>query len=305
MTTVDPNGFMSAKFNFTEPYNSSSPAPLLEVYRRLNYCVPYHVEHFVGLLVSRLAERHGLSRARLVDLGCSYGLTALLMQQGLSYDELTPETLERWNEAPAEAPSAANGPGGVEVLGTDPSVNAIDFCQRTGVQAWSWAGDLEDEELPGSLREVAGGTNFVLSSGAYGYITEKSVCRVLDHVEDPSRVWVGNFALTPLSYLSSAVAFANYGLVTEAAPVLFPHRRFSSRVEMEGTINALSAAGIDAQAEREHGYLFTRFYLSRPAADAEDPLSSFWRDEVAKHTKSTLVPDPEVPDFSFIGSCRA
>ncbi|MEQ3552579.1 hypothetical protein WIS52_19065 [Pseudonocardia nematodicida] len=300
MNATDPEDFMSTKLDFSNVYSSSSPVPLIELYRNLDYVVPYHVEHFVARLIDRLALRHALATPRVVDIGCSYGLSALMLQQGRQYDDISTVDLELWHHRPETAPKSPTGKTGIEVFGVDPSAAAIDFCQRTSVQRWSWAGDLERDDLPAEYCQVAKQANFILSSGAYGYITERSVCRILDQIEDPGRCWIGNFALTPLDYRSSAMAFADYGYKTEASPFLFPHRRFSSKQERDGTVATLREAGLDASVEERTGYLHTRFYLSRPVEDAVEDLGGFWALELSRHQASQIVSDNRRPLFGEV-----
>ncbi|SEG13425.1 hypothetical protein SAMN04489712_103340 [Thermomonospora echinospora] len=289
--------FIKAKYDFTAVYNDPSPRPLMRVYRELNYCVPYHIEHFIAALVDMAGKARGAPRVRVVDVGCSYGINALLLKHRMGYRRLSATVLDGGlpdADLPGMLAGRATGQRPVDVIGFDVSPNAIDFCRRTGVQDRSVLADLERRDVPADARDDVAGCDVVLSSGVYGYISERTMGRLVTASDNDRGVpWVCNFALTPIDYTPTAALLREFGLVTETAPVLFPHRRFNSPVEREATLAFNRRAGSDSAAERKTGYLYTRCYISRPAEFARRlPLEPFWSREIPRHLASRLLPDP-------------
>jgi hypothetical protein len=287
--------FIGAKQDFTDAYNAPSPRPLFKVYRNLDYKVPYHIEHFLAAL-TRFARRVGGAQStRLVDIGCSYGMNALMLKHGCRYAGMA-ETILDGNVPDENLQSALRGQGDavkdMQVIGLDSSVNAIRFCEQGNLQDYSFCVNLELQEIPAEAGEVLGGANFILSSGVYGYISEVTTRKLVLAAAEPESLWVCNFVLRPVDYSPTMRILDGLGFATETAPVLFPHRRFSSDIEREATLAFLRASGSDPSPEIASGYLYTRLYISRSRkAAAAFPLAPFWDREVARHTASTLVPD--------------
>lgn len=290
-----PRFISQGKHDFSSEYNNPSPRPLISVYRDLDYVVPYHVEHFIDALVAKACETASRSHATLIDIGCSYGINALLLKHGVSYEKLTglildPNASDRQIIGSLRKLTAKKSR--MTVIGTDTSTEAINFCKAINVQDGDLLCNLEVEDVPSGAREMLASAMFILSSGVYGYISERTIGKLLAAVRDPGALWICNFALKPLDYRGTSEMLSSYGFVTETAPVLFPHRRFTSGSELAATVSFNAETGNDSTAETGNGYLHTRLYISRPARVAERyPLSEFWDREIPRHTASVLVPD--------------
>ena len=173
------------------------------------------------------------------------------------------------------------------------TVNAIRFCEQGNLQDHSFCANLELEEIPAEAAKPLRNANFILSSGVYGYISEVTTRKLVLAVAEQEVLWVCNFVLRPIDYSPTIRLLDALGFATESAPVLFPHRRFSSHAEREATIAFIRTHGNDPSPEIATDYLYTRLYISRSRkAAAGFPLAPLWAQEVARHTASTLVPDP-------------
>jgi len=287
--------FIGVKHDFTDAYNAPSPRPLFTVYRNLDYKVPYHIEHFLAAL-TRFARRvNGTQNTTLVDIGCSYGINALMLKHGCRYGGITETILD--GDGPGEnLQSTLRGRGdavkNMHVIGLDSSVNAIRFCERGNLQDYSFCANLELEEIPAAAVKPLRSANFILSSGVYGYISEVTTRKLVLAVAEREALWVCNFVLRPIDYSPTIRILDTLGFATETAPVLFPHRRFSSDAEREATIAFIRTSGNDPSPEVSAGYLYTRLYISRSReAVAGVSLAPFWAQEVPRHTASALVAD--------------
>ena len=289
------SGFVGVKHDFTDAYNAPSPRPLFKVYRNLDYKVPYHIEHFLAAL-TRFARRVNEAQStRLVDIGCSYGINALMLKHGCRYTGIA-ETILDGDGPDGSLQSALRGQGDavkdMQVIGLDSSVNAIQFCEQGDLQDHSFCVNLELEEIPVEARKPLSSANFILSSGVYGYISEVTTRKLVLAVAEQEALWVCNFVLRPIDYSPTIRVLDTLGFATESAPVLFPHRRFGSDAEREATIAFIRRSGNDPSPEIATNYLYTRLYISRSRkAVAGFPLAPLWAQEVARHTASILVPD--------------
>jgi SAM-dependent methyltransferase len=287
--------FIGVKHDFTEEYNAPSPRNLFAVYRNLDYKVPYHIEHFLAALIRFARRVDGADATTLVDIGCSYGINALMLKYGCPYTRLSETVLDfaTHEENLYQALRRQGDPvKGIKVIGLDPSINAIRFCERGSLQDYSFCVNLEVEEIPAEAHEPLGRASFILSSGVYGYISEVTTQKVVLATADRESLWVCNFVLRPIDYSPTIRVLEALGFATETAPVLFPHRRFSSDTEREATIAFNRQKGINPAPEIATNYLYTRLYISRCRKSAAAfPLAPFWAEEVARHTASTLIQD--------------
>jgi SAM-dependent methyltransferase len=287
--------FIGVKQDFTDAYNASSPRPLFTVYRNLDYKVPYHIEHFLAALTRFARQVSDTQSTRLVDIGCSYGINALMLKHGCRYAAIAQKILD--GDGPDEnLQSTLRGRGDpikdIQVIGLDSSPNAIRYCEQGNLQDHSFCVNLELEEIPVAAAKPLRGANFILSSGVYGYISEVTTRKLVLAVADREALWVCNFVLRPIDYSPTIRILDALGFATETAPVLFPHRRFSSNAEREATIAFIQSHGNDPSPEVATNYLYTRLYISRSRkAGARFPLAPFWDREVAQHSASTLVAD--------------
>jgi hypothetical protein len=90
-----------------------------------------------------------------------------------------------------------------------------------------------------------------------------------------SSPWVVSFVLRMFPYDTIEAELAQHGLVTEKlGGVTFVQRRFHSESELEATLKAVQARGLDPHGKEADGLFHAELFVSRPEAEVRDnPLS--------------------------------
>lgn len=292
LKSCDADNFINAKADFTQAYNAHSPLQLLDIYARLDYKVPYHVEHFIQRIIDIFERTYAISRPVIADIGCAHGYNSLILKHRLSYNEILDRARRCGDDYPAlvaQFKCSDQAKTKVTVIGSDVSPAAIEFCRQIGVHDVSFCANLESEEAPGYARASLARINLVLSSGVYGYIGEQTMERLHSYIKDPEKTWFCNFVLRPLDYSPTTRMLADRGYRTFKAPVVFPHRRFESAAERDKTLKFLMKARLDSAPEDTTGYLHTYLYISMPkSVTPAESLDRFWEHEVPLHKASRL-----------------
>ena len=271
----------TAKANFNTIYEQPDPRAYFRELYGLDYIIPELARPVFLALVGALERQRGRP-LRVLDIGCSYGINAALLQFPIDLDRLA----RRY----AELPESIVGPAqlamldrnyfrswprrAIEVIGLDASGPAVTFARTTGVLHDGIIGDFERDVLPPKAIETLRGIDLVISTGAVGYVTERTFAKVLNAIGAP-RPWVASFVLRMFPYDRMSDTMESMGLVTEQlSGATFVQRRFESERECRDVLERLRAQEVDPQGKEAEGMLHAGFHLSRPAADiASDPLA--------------------------------
>lgn len=271
----------TGKISLDDIYNKPDPVSYFSTLRQLDYCIPQQAKPaFERVIAARRANRGNDGTAKIVDVGCSYGINAALLKHGYSLGELYEhyaaggagergELLARDREF-----FGASAEPDMEVVGLDQSAPAIGYGVACGAMDGGIAADLETADAAADVREVIAGSDLVISTGCVGYVSEASLERVLEASLE-KRPWMAHMVLRMFSYEGVAEMLGRYGYVTEKAHGLYPQRRFASVDEQAHVLGNLDALGVDSSGVESDGWYAAEFYLSRPAADAVDkPLGA-------------------------------
>ena len=263
-----------AKTNMDSIYDQLDPRAYFRELKKFDYVIPDSAKPIFKKLISRLKHRSG-GTVHVLDLGCSYGITAAL----LKHDQTMSELYEQWGQerlaraTPEEVIKygqyfygAIDDLGDVEVIGLDRADNAVDFAEKIGLLNDGLSVNLEIEPLPSEMDVNLGIVDLVTSTGCVGYITEKSFDRLLPAIEPGHRPWLANFVLRMFPFDNIAETLRERGYVTEKLEGrTFVQRRFASVGEKKEVIDLLCDLGVDPGGEEEEDCLLAEFYLSRPA----------------------------------------
>jgi hypothetical protein len=166
----------------------------------------------------------------------------------------------------------------LKVIGLDVAEKAVAYGRRANLLDAGFAENLEEGEPTEELRRTVAGVDLLAMTGCVGYISGRTLTRLLDcAMEGPEgRVpWVAALALRWVSYEEISEALSEYGLVTEKLEGhTFPQRRFVDDEEREYVLEELAKAGVDPTGKEDTGWYHTDFYLSRPAEETETPLGT-------------------------------
>ena len=278
------------KFQFDHVYNQADPRGYFQTLRTLQYQAPAHGQRVFTGLVQRWREHFDSDNVVVLDLCCSYGINAALLNHDLTLDML----YDRYCSAELAALSGdelvvadrafyrdhrRRHP--VQVVGIDVAQRAVAYAQRSGLH---WAGSSENLELAdpsAALAHRLTAVDLITVTGGVGYITERTFDRVLRHAQAGHGCWVAVFALRWVCYSRIAEVLARYGLVTEQlSEHTFRQRRFADETEQDYVLRELESMGIDPTGKETKGWYHSNFFLSRPAKhnrpSLHELLSGYW-----------------------------
>jgi hypothetical protein len=275
------SGYLSVnavKADFGAIYKQRDPRDYYCTLGELDYLIP----EVAGRVFLQLAEQLVESKGRpitILDVGCSYGVLSAVMRHGLTMDQLR----DRYASPSLHALSSdhltaldhhyfASWPErpGLRFVGLDASAAAIGYARRVGLIQEGLAVDLETGPLDVRARDLVAKADLIVSTGAVGYVTDKTFSKLLSVFEPGAAPWVASFVLRAFDYRSIAEALAQRGLVTERfESATFVQRRFRDQSEYQEMLHLLRQAGVDPTGKEAEGLLHAELFVSRPEAAAK------------------------------------
>jgi SAM-dependent methyltransferase len=259
---------------FDDIYNQEDPREYYRVLYGLDYIIPDLARGIFRNAVAAMEELRGRP-IKVLDLGCSYGINAILLRtpldlarlaqrnadlaaEGLTTDELA-ELDRRYLKAWPRKP--------MTVVGLAVSEPAIAYAKRVGAIDDGAAVDLETGKLTGRAREMLHDVDLIISTGCVGYVTERTFSKIIEAIEGPPP-WVASFVLRMYAYTAIERVLARAGLVTQKLDgATFVQRRFHSERECRDVLECLEGNGISTESKESEGLFHAEFYLSRGLAD--------------------------------------
>lgn len=258
-----------AKANFDQIYNRPDPRLYYRTLGALDYRIPTEARP-IFRKVMRAMERGKLS---IVDIGCSYGVNAAMIQYDLDFSDLVARYREpeMKNESVAEAivddaSFFVETPKVVDAVftGIDVAEEAIGYAKAVGLIDDIVTENLEEAPLSAEAAAAIAGADLIITTGAVGYVTERTFTRIIDAVDGPPP-WVAAFSLRQFPFDAIAAELTGFGLETEKLEGrLFPQRRFRDGAEQDGAVAAVEALGLDPAGLEAAGGYFAEFYLATP-----------------------------------------
>ncbi|MFJ9852751.1 hypothetical protein [Streptomyces sp. NPDC101150] len=265
------------KADFEAIYNCPDPRRYFTTLQPFEYQIPHHGQA-VFRAVTEVLQRRRSDRPPLnvVDLCCSYGVNAALLNHRLSLTDLYRRYAGHGHGGPATPRLAQEDrkffatrrrPEAARVIGLDAAEHAVDYAQSVGLLDRGFSENLELDDPSPQLRAALAGIDLITVTGGVGYISERTFGRLLDCVSAPP--WIAAFVLRTVSYDPVSALLTRAGLVTEKLTTrTFRQRRFTDGEERRATFAALAARGLSTVGKEADGFYHAELYLSRPAADA-------------------------------------
>lgn len=293
MYSSDPN---AAKASFDDIYVQQDPRDYFTVLGALDYLIPDLARPHIRQIYSAWRTQYRKA-GTLLDLGSSYGINSALFRFPLTFEMLRRryarnEMLmlpsaqirdfdQRYFDSWPRAEKA-------RIIAADISASAVAYAEEVGIVDAGVAHDFEAAPPSPDIARKLKDVDLIFSTGAVGYISEKTFARLLDCMERPP--WVASFCLRMFDYQPVSDTLAKAGLVTEKlSSTAFVQRRFRDECEAQDVVDVLRARGLDPAGLEDEGFLYAELYLSRPAADVEAaPLADVV--QVASGRNSTLAP---------------
>jgi carnitine O-acetyltransferase len=271
----------TGKLDLGHIYAEPDPRPYFSTLRELDYRLPGLAKPFFARLVHEYAAaREGEPRGpephtrapRVLDVGCSYGINAALLKCDATMDELyehycgpAARTLTRSGllARDQDMVRSRKGPVQARFVGLDSSEPALSYARSAGFLDDAVHADLELRDPTGAEREQLAGADLVISTGVLGYITNRTISRVVD-AQGERRPWMAHFVLRMFPFEPVAESLAGYGYETVHIDGVFRQRRFASAEEQVLVLDTLSAAGVDPRGLEDDGWLYAQLHVSRP-----------------------------------------
>ncbi|MCC6949288.1 MAG: class I SAM-dependent methyltransferase [Bradyrhizobiaceae bacterium] len=264
------------KYDFSQIYLDKDPREYFRVLGQLDYIIPHVAQPVFEQLIRARAETQD-EPVTVLDLGCSYGLNGALMKYALRYDALR----ERYTD-PAMKPLSSDAMleldrhfyqawpkhPRVRVIGLDPSESAVRYGEQAGTMDLALPLDLEANDPSPEQANALAAVDLVVSTGCVGYVTSKTFKRLTKLARLGRPAWVASFVLRMFPYDDIAATLATLGLETERfEAATFVQRRFANFDEMEATIKAVEARGLDPRGRESDGLFHADLFVSRPPAE--------------------------------------
>ncbi|MGE0432519.1 MAG: hypothetical protein AB7K09_13680 [Planctomycetota bacterium] len=269
------------KADFDDAYTAPTPHAYLAAMAENGYAIGEQARPWFVAAAELLAEHNGTAfPVQMLDLGCSYGVGAALVRFGVTFDEMVafftsraPRNYTACTESTRSWLNATPPQLDLRVIGMDASGPAIRFATDACMLDNGIVANLEapgaapDDEQRAFFRSC----NLVVSSGAIGYITG----RTLDHVlADLGADHPGKFGplvvVTILRMFDAGPiveAFRKVDMRFEAVPgVRLPQRRFVDETEQRRTLDLLASRDVDTAGWESEGVLVADLYVGAPAA---------------------------------------
>ncbi|MBD0671452.1 hypothetical protein [Streptomyces sp. CBMA156] len=282
---------------FDDIYGRPDPRSYFEVLGALEYQTPHHAQRvFRGLLspvgLPEASPRPAGGRgdeqpATVLDVCCSYGINAALLNHHVTLEELHDRytspgaarlTTAELIASDREFYAARRRPDAVPVIGLDISAPAVGYGLAAGLLDAGFVENLETTPPSRELSRATRGTRLITLTGGASFLSARTFRPLLEGRQQPP--WVAAFVLRTGSYRNVSDGLAVLGLTTERDTVrTYPQRRFTGPDEQAYAVAAVSAAGDDPRGKETDGLFHTALHLTRPAAQAVDrPLDALLRD---------------------------
>ncbi|MGW0789700.1 class I SAM-dependent methyltransferase [Streptomyces sp. NPDC002911] len=260
----------SGKVSLDHIYTAPDPRTYFQVLRPLGYCVPQLAKPHFDEILEEYREAEQVAVPRVLDIGCSYGINAALLKYDITMDELYarydgsgPGTRAALLERDRDLSRSRRPARTLRFTGLDASANALAYAHEAGFLDDTVNADLETNDPTPAQRARLAGTDLVMSTGCIGYVTERTLTRVV-RAQDGRLPWMAHFVLRMFPFGPVEDALEELGYRTVRADGVFKQRRFAGPEEQRGVLDSLAAADVDASGLEEDGWLYAQLYLSRP-----------------------------------------
>ncbi|WP_432077135.1 class I SAM-dependent methyltransferase [Streptomyces wuyuanensis] len=264
----DATGKVSLDHIYTQP----DPRTYFSVLRPLGYCVPQQAKSWFTKLIQEYRESRQTAVPQVLDIGCSYGINAALVKYDATMDEL----YDRYGGARArehsrefllardrELARSRRPAQPLRFVGLDAAGSALAYAKEAGFLDAAVHADLENHDPTPRQRAQLAGTDLVISTGCLGYVTERTLTRVV-RAQGGRLPWMAHFVLRMFPFDPVEQALAGLGYRTTRVDEVFKQRRFASSEEQALVLDGMAAAGVDARGFEAEGWLHAQLYLSRP-----------------------------------------
>ncbi|MGW1893212.1 hypothetical protein ACWCP6_23640 [Streptomyces sp. NPDC002004] len=261
------------KTRFDDIYTRPDPRAFFRRLAPLAYEIPHHAQSVFRRTRSARSAAEGGAPVTVLDVACSYGINAALLNHDLTLADLfahytgpgvrdlgVDELIAHDREFYAAHRREDAGP----VIGLDASEQAVHYALAVGLLDEGYAENLERTPPSPGLRAAMAKTGLITATGAGSYVTDRTFRALLDCARRP--VWISAFVLRTVPYDAVVEALAGYGLTTVRDDEhTYPQRRFTDAAEQRHAVASVRRNGEDPTGREAEGRYHARLYASRPA----------------------------------------
>ena len=257
------------KANFDRIYNLPDPRAYYRTLGALGYRIPTEARP----VFRKVMEAMGRDNLSVVDIGCSYGVNAALIQYDLEFSDLVARYRSPEHNAESVAELIFDDAAffidsekkvDAKFTGVDVSIEAAGYAKAVGLIDNAIVANLENQPITADAATAVADADLVITTGAVGYVTDRTFTRIIDAVEGPPP-WIAAFSLRQFPFDAIAEELKGFDLETEKLEGRhFPQRRFRDAEEAAGAIAAVETLGLDPSGLEAKGEYFAEFYLARP-----------------------------------------
>jgi hypothetical protein len=267
-SNYDQQNLVKASFDAT--YAAQTPHQYLHNMTAVDYRMADYMNPFLAAVVDiAMSPAAPQCPVRILDLGCSYGVSGALLKTDCSYQELANFILcETSREYASCVTDSKRWLGShvvredVEVVGFDSSAEAVRFATASRMIDKGITRNLEENEseLTDDERSLIRQCDVLLSTGVIGYVTEKTINPILDEFCCDARGGLGGVAIVSVLELFDqepiAECFAEHGYRFGEIPIRIPQRRFADAEEREGVLETLRDRGESTAVQDSEEQMF-------------------------------------------------
>lgn len=266
----DTTGKVALEHIYTQP----DPRAYFSTLRELDYRIPQLAKPYFAKLIREYRDSRQARTLKVLDIGCSYGINAALLRSDATMDDL----YERYSGIDArlltrsallrrdrEFVRSGDGSNDIRFVGLDVSRPALSYALSAGFIDDAVHADLERNDPTEQQRAQFAGTDLVISTGCLGYVTEKTISRVVSAAGE-REPWMAHFILRMFPFEPIQERLARVGYETVRVAGVFRQRRFASLEEQTLVLDTLSGAGVDPRGLEDDGWFYAKLYISRPRA---------------------------------------
>lgn len=262
----------TGKVSFDHIYLQPDPRAYFSTLCKFDYCIPQLAKPYFLRFIDEYRASQYVSAPQVLDIGCSYGINAALLRCDTTMDELyerycgtdsrtkTRSTLLTRDRELIRSRSRSEP---TRFIGLDVSRPALAYAQSAGFLDDAVHADLEDHDPTPRQREQLTGADLVISTGCLGYVTHRTIARVVK-AQGERRPWMAHFVLRMFPFDPVRESLAELGYETTHLERVFKQRRFASAEEQSLILDRLSTVGVDPRGLEADGWLYAQLYLSQP-----------------------------------------
>jgi hypothetical protein len=262
----------SGKAVLDHVYNRRDPRAYFAILRELSYRIPDAAQPVIRRLVPVLMRARQRDQLKLIDVGCSYGVTGQLLRSGRTMDwwfahyashdrcdrsELIERDRKLYQRGARER---------VTIVGVDIAADACAYAWESGAVDATVTANLETHELTPPQAASLFGADLIVSTGFIGYGGARTITRILD-ASIASRPWMVHFVMRLFDYAPIKAALAERGYVTSPGSDPVFQRLFASQAEASEIVNRLVQSGCDPTGLEDRDGIYAELYVSRPAEE--------------------------------------